>query len=351
MRRDLHVAFGNKEHLLRSFSEAPERQAVDWATSLKTRSVTLAPPVALAVVGYGLFGQGWQWSLVFPCLCWIVGQVLLQSLDVTVLFHKRFRRQIAVELMGTAVTLGMLLQWLPHVSATEVVWLLAVVTAGKAVVLRLWMADVLPHVKSEVDSSLLHRSVAFFLLGLTGLLGSRIDMYCVAGQLGDGEVARYQVLMNMLLYLQALANLILLPFLRDVYGMKLSTIRALALRFLGLGAVLSAVGVGAVWAVMTWGYALPVSGELLAYGYGYAAQIYLALPLIYGLYKAGDEMTVLQVNMAVVGLNFAGNLVLIPVMGSAGALLSSFVVQAGAAIFYFVAVSRLSTKLMLDAAE
>ena len=110
--------------------------------------------------------------------------------------------------------------------------------------------------------------------------------------------------------------------------------------FLGLGIALSVVGVAAVWAVMRYGYQLPVSLSLLAIGCAYVAQMFFALPLIYGLYKVGSESSVLRVNLAVVTLNAAGNLALIPLFGIEGALLSSFVVQAGAATWYYVAVRR-----------
>ena len=129
--------------------------------------------------------------------------------------------------------------------------------------------------------------------------------------------------------------------MRELYGLKIGSILSLAGRFFALGTVVTAVGIAAVWAVMHYGYKLPVSDALLWYGYGYVVQIYLGLPLIYGLYKVGRESLVLRVNIAVVVLNFAGNLALIPVMGLEGALLSSFVVQSAASLTYLFAVVRL----------
>jgi O-antigen/teichoic acid export membrane protein len=336
------IAFGNKEHLLRLFSTDDGDGPAAWASSLRTRTSLLGPAAVVAAVAYGRWGQGWALATVAPCIVWIVGQALLQSLDVAVLFHKRFGRQIAVEVAGTATVLVVLLSSLERLDAPLILWLLATVTTAKAIVLRLWFLDVLPIQSPQLRPGLLRESMAFFLLGVSGLLGSRVDLYCVAALLPDGEVARYQVLMNMLLYLQALSNLILLPFVREVYGMQLPKIRALSVRFLGLGAVLCAGGVAGVWVVMTHGYQLPISRTLLALGYGYALQMYLALPLVYGLYKAGRERLVLHANVVSVVLNFAGNMVMIPVMGIEGALLSSFVVQATVALVYLVAVSKLA---------
>ena len=329
------AAWGNKEHLLRAFSVAPDDASRAWATSLRTRAALIAPFAAAALVGYGILGQGWSPAILAPALLWIAGRIVVQSHDVVILYHRLFRAQIAVETTGTAVVLGVLLLTLPDISAAGILWLFAGVEVAKAVALRTLTGD---HVSiatgARADPSLLRESAPFLLLGLSGLLGSRVDLYCVAAALDAREVARYQVLINMLLYLQALSNFILLPFVRDVYAMELRAILGLAVRFTAAGAGLSAIGVGAVAALMRYAYRLPLEPELLAIGYLYVVQMYLALPLIYALYKAGRERVVLHSNIGVVAVNLVGNVLLIPRLGLVGALLSTMVVQTAAALLY-----------------
>lgn len=364
------IAWGNKEHLLREFSQGDSgvKSGTDsddgtnsaqsgaqsgsigglWLTSLVTRGTLLAPLCLAAALSYGWLGQGWGVDRLLPCAVWIVAQVLLQSLDVAVLFHKRFTRQIVVELLATGLMIAALWTQLPGADVATLLWLLAAATAAKALFLRFWLrADLRASASVSVEPALIRQALPFFLLGVTGLLGSRIDLYCVAAQLPDAEVARYQIVMNMLLYLQALSNLILLPFVREVYGMELVSIRSLAVRFTGLGAALALPGLALVWLAMRIGYQLPISLAFVGLGYVYVVQMFAALPLIYGLYKSGSEAVVLRMNVAMVVLNFAGNLALIPVWGLEGALLSSAAVQTGGAVAYWLVVSRKVEKVAL----
>ena len=335
------AAWGNKEHLLRAFSLKPHESGQLWTTSLTTRTVAIGPLAAAAVTIYGLWGQGWSIAVLAPALVWVGAQILAQSHDVLILYHRAFRLQIAAEVSATVVVLGALLWALPDIDAAGILWLLAGTTATKAVALRLLLAARLGDTfGAGLDFGLLRRSAPFLLLGLSGLLGSRVDLYCVAAMLDAREVARYQVLIKMLLYLQALSNLILLPFVRDIYTMGTDDILGLTWRFTALGAGLSAFGVAAVWALMAFAYQLPVGAALIAIGYAYVVQMYLALPLIYALYKDGHERVVLNANIAMVACNLAGNLVLIPRLGLVGALLSTLVVQTCGALWYLGRVVR-----------
>ncbi len=342
------IAWGNKEHLLRQFSTTDSGHGTAWLSSLVTRFTQVLPPVCAGVIGYGLWIQDWSAAVIAPCLLWIVAQSVVQSHEVVVLFHRVFKRQIAVELTGTGAIIATLIAVLPAISAVELLWLFAAVTVAKAVALHALTRRLLGDLSTiAADGGLLRATAAFFLLGLTGMLVSRVDLYTVAALLDAAELARYQVLLNMLLYLQMMANLILMPFVRDVYGMSVADIHKLAGRFVALGAVLSAGGVAVVGLVVHYGYQMPVDAPLLAIAYGYVLQMYLAVPMMYSLFKTNSESTVLKVSVAIIATNLAGNLALIKRFGLHGALFSSFLVSFGGALFY----TWLSARLRADEAN
>jgi hypothetical protein len=155
------------------------------------------------------------------------------------------------------------------------------------------------------------------------MLQSRADLYAVTAYLPKGDVARYQVFVNLLIYLQTVANFVLTPFLKSLFRLNYAAIQRLSLRLLALGALLLIPALPAVYLVLVAWYHFDVSPVLVALGGLVVLPVFFYLPVIYALYKAGQQARVVAVNALGIAASLGLALALLPSLGLAGAVLAN----------------------------
>jgi len=331
------IGWGNQEYLLRQFSRAPARLGQAWQSSLLTRLLLL--PLFTAVA----FILGWPAQQAVLATAWTVGLVMAQSFNALVVYRRAFLAALAVELASTVVTLAVVLAQGPALSVDSLLLLFAVTSLARALALGLIFRQDISQapepggasgLRQRIDLRYFGLALPFFLLGLSGLLQSRIDLYSVSFFLSEQEVGQYQVFLSLLLYLQATANFILQPYVKSIYRLDETIIWKIALRLFGLGWLLIVPAMLAVaWVLATlYGFSPPPSFIVL--GGLYVLPIFFDLPIIYALYKADRTTTVIVVNLTGFTVNLLLNIWLLPRVGLVGAILASTLVHWGAFAFY-----------------
>jgi len=324
------VYWGNKEYLLRAFSRRPGDLAALWQTAVFTRW----PLYLLFMAVMALWGWPVSWLLLI--WVWGAGLVVAQSVEVLVLYRRAFLFALAVEL-GTVILLlaGVLLRG-QALSVTGLLLLFTLTQVGKAAVFLLhFRADVLRSLRGRLDPAYLALAFPFLLLGLSGLLQSRIDLYSVSYFMDPTAVGQYQVLTGFLLYIQAMANFILLPFVKTVYRLETAVIHKISWRLFGLGLILVPPAVALIGWLLRHLYRFDLAPLLLIVGGLYALPIFFTLPIIYALYKADMQRQVLYVNLVNTGLNLGLNILWIPQWGLLGALLATTLTSWLTLLFYW----------------
>lgn len=343
------VGWGNKEQVLRALARdgAPLQAAV--IGNLRARLLALGPVAALGCVGFG-FAVGWSPQVLVAGLVFLLARAIAQSFEAMIAHQQRFLRAAAVDgAVGFMLLVGV---WQLGVgvpallalhAAAEVLRALALVAAFPEVrvpaTLPLGTASVAP---APGPAALLREGAPFFLLSAAGMLGSRVDLYCVSALLPAAEVARYQVLQSGLLWLQSIAGLLLLPFIRAVYGMGHVQLFRLNLQLLAVGAGVAVVGVFALGELLERAHGFAIDGPVRVVGALFVAQMFAQVPAIYALYKAGRERSVLLTSAAILIGNLGLSLVLLPLWGVLGALTASAVVGWIAALSYLARSRSLS---------
>jgi hypothetical protein len=160
-------------------------------------------------------------------------------------------------------------------------------------------------------------------VNLVGTVNSKVDLWLVTAMSSSQEVARYHILSNLLLALQAVAPLAIAPFARSLYRMPSRALRQLTITGLGWGLPASLAAVVAV-----------IMGLRSAYGFdlsmwhGVAAVVVVLpvfgyLPRIYLLFKYKRERAVAVTTLAAALVNGACTAFLVPRLGILGALVGT----------------------------
>jgi O-antigen/teichoic acid export membrane protein len=324
------VNWGNKEYLLRAFSRKPGRLAELWQCAFFTR----------CLLYFGFMGVMalWGWPVSWLLLIWMwgAGLMLAQSFEVLVLYRRLFVFALAVEIGVSLVLLTGVIATGSQLTVTGLVAFFMLAQVGKAAAFLLrFRAQVLSQVSGRFDPAYFGLALPFFLLGFTGMLQSRIDLYSVSYFMNQADVGQYQVLTGFLLYIQALANFVLLPFVKTVYRLKIVVIHKISWRLFGLGLFIVPPAVVLIAWLLRHLYHFDLSPMLFIVGGLHVLPIFFTLPIIYALYKADLQRQVLYVNLVNIGLNVALNILWIPRWGLLGALLATALTSWLTLVYYW----------------
>jgi O-antigen/teichoic acid export membrane protein len=316
------LVWGNKDYLLREFSRQPARIKAAWQSNLLTRLLLIGAvaPLALAL--------GIPAPRAALLLLWLLASVIDQAHEALVVYHKAFVGQMLVDLGGLGLLLAGVLWRGGSLSLDALIGLFALVEVAKAAALLLWRRPlVFKRAALRIDPAYFRLALPFFLLGLSGMLQSRIDQYCVNLWLSRREVAHYQVYTNFLLYLQTMAALLLAPFLKGMYRLRPEVLLGMARRLL-LGGLVGIVPAMAGLALILAGlYQIDLPLSTLLLGGLSVLPTYYYSPIIYALYNAGRQSTVLRITVAAIAINLLFSLALLPVWRMDGALAGNLVAQ------------------------
>jgi O-antigen/teichoic acid export membrane protein len=319
------IAWGNRDFLLRAFSREPARIAAAWQSSLLTRAALFVPLVL--IVG----AAGWPFTRVLAALIWSAAFVVYQSHEVVIVYRRAFGFSIVLESLGFGALLGAIVGLRQALTVDHLIALFAAMYVAKAAAL-VWhfrsttLSDKAP-VKSRVTARYYGQALPFMLVGLAGLIHSRIDLYSVSLLLSPSDVGHYEIFSGLLLYFQALASFVLLPFVKSLYRLDYPAIRRIARRLFAVGALLVGPFLIAAAGLLHVIYRFDFAPLFYLFGGLYVLPMYWYAPIIYALYKANRQSTVLTVNLAGIGLKLALNLLLLPRLGLLGAVVSVGVVQ------------------------
>jgi O-antigen/teichoic acid export membrane protein len=320
-----HIAgWGNKDYLLREFSLNPARLAANWQTSLFTRLMLLLPAVPIALL-----------TLPVPrailVLIWTLALVLDQSFDVLIQYRKDFAYSIGVEVAG----LGLLaISIFASGAAIDVDRLIALFSgvnlikpAAYFIRYRRYLVTRSDRRPGHIEWRYFSLAFSFFLLGLTGLLQSRIDLYTVSAFLSKAELGQYQVFMTFMLYLQSISNFVVGPFVKNIYRLNYRATLSIATKLFVLGALVLLPGLAFVQVVLRVHYRIDLPMMFIVAGGLMAWPIYFYLPTIYALYKAGWQASVVKVNGLGIGVSLITSLILLPRVGMIGAVIGAALAQ------------------------
>lgn len=319
------IAWGNREFLLRAFSREPARLAAAWQSSLLTRALLFLPYAALVLLAQ------WPIGRAAAVLVWSAAFVIYQSHEAVIVYRRAFGFSLVVESIGFGGLLTAIAVTPPTLTADQLIVFFAAMYVFKAAAL-LW------HFRSttlndavgagrRINLHYFGQALPFLLVGLAGLVHSRIDLYSVSALLPPADVGRYEIFSGFLLYGQAAASFILLPFVRSLYRLNYAAIMQIARRLFTVGALVLVPFLAVVAGLLRVIYHFDFAPVFYVFGGLYILPMYFYAPIIYALYKGNRPSTVLAINVAGLTLKLALNLILLPRLGLLGAVISVGAVQ------------------------
>ncbi|MEO1435896.1 MAG: hypothetical protein AAFV80_10195, partial [Bacteroidota bacterium] len=263
--------------------------------------------------------------LYLPLSLWLLAQMVYQSFQVLILYHRRFTLAGMVELIGFSVVLVSVWSVPGNLPKELLVWAFAASFIVRSMLLFATMNPGQP--TFGLDRTFLRACFPFFLIGLSGMLQSKTDLYIVNFMMEDVEVGLYQIVITIYLFYQAAAGFLLEPLARNLYRAKSTVFRKLGRSMAIFGLLLLVLTLPLQYLVFEWFYGFPLSWDYYLYGCLFAFPVFLYLPIIYRLYKVKKEGRVMMLNFMAAVVNGGYTWILLSQMGLTGALLGSALAQ------------------------
>ncbi|MBK6774297.1 MAG: hypothetical protein IPG74_00100 [Flavobacteriales bacterium] len=309
--------WGSKDLLLREFARMPDRVLDLWRASAITRAVPWIV-CALMLTRSGLIlKDAWAMS-------WLVGLVLANNVEPLIIWGKKFAGAAVADAMGLGVQVAIIL-WNQYLDADTICLSFAGNQIARALIL--WSVVGFPSLGHafRLFNMRMHLLTAlpFFLIGFSGLLASRIDLYTANVLLDRAEVGRYQIVASLFIQFQALAALVVTPLTKDLYRLNIESVSRYArrMRMWALAGLLPMCAIA--WAVLTFLFKFELSWGVYAAAGALVWPVFAYVPMMNQLYKHHRELSVMWANFAAAALTCGLTLVLLPKLGIAGGLLAA----------------------------
>ena len=255
------LSWGNYDYLLRKFSNAPGKMYHAFVSNFLSRSLLL-PFSLLLLFFFPLHIALWAIVLVLLTFCYA-------SLLPLVVYHQKFTAQVIAETVSFVIIFGSIF----YVKIFELEIFLQIYTIAIAVklfILSLQLNFWRERFSAKISLKEFKLGLPFFILGLSGFLISKSDIYIVDSFLEKSQLAEYQLLITSFLMLQALSAYIIIPFTKHVYRVSDEVVQKMKYRLYAASVPLVVVGGIVIWFVMEYfvelgfGYEYYVVGALLA---------------------------------------------------------------------------------------
>ena len=292
------LGWGNRDHLLRKYSQEPGKMYHAFFSNFLSRCLLL-PFALLFLLFFPIHISFWAILLVLLTFTY-------SSLSTLVVYHQKFSAQLLAEIIAFAIIFGSVF-YLETFDLETFLKIYTTAIAAKLIILSAQMNFWKERFSATISIQEFKDGLPFFILGLSGWLMSKVDIYIVAFYLEKSQLAEYQLLITAFLMLQALAGYITIPFTKHVYRMSDDMVQKIKYKLYAVAIPLTILGGFLIWFIMEYFVELGFSYEYYFVGGWIALPCYFYTLNIMELMKDHKEHTIIYISF----LGFLVNISLI----------------------------------------
>ncbi|WNM19374.1 polysaccharide biosynthesis protein [Flavobacterium capsici] len=281
------INWGNKEYLLRKFSEQPNKIGAAFSENMTTRFPLV---VIFSITGFLFFPIQFGFWIVI----WLVGRFLNHSVEALILFQKEFDKSIVIE-VGSFIIFGVSFYFLK--AKIDVYSLLIIYSSYqffKGFFYFIIFKKFFLLQKSVFKIDYFKSSFPFFLLSILGFLASKIDVYIIENIGNNTITAEYQIINSLLVFTMSITVFIYAPFTKMLYRNTDNVIEKSQKALATIGLVIVPVALFVISIILKY-YIKTNFGFiffLIAFMYVYPSYVY-GLDIV-NLFKQHQEKTVVR---------------------------------------------------------
>lgn len=304
--------FGNKDFLVREYSQKPSSISQTFFTNLIFRSIFLLLPLLLFIF------LPYKTALLGILLSILI--FIYQSFESLVIYYQKFLQQLFSEIVGLITVLIPLL-FINDLKTNELLSIYCLSFLFKILILFPKLEIKIRAAKFGFSLDQIKLSFPFFLIGLSGWLSSKIDLYLVNIYLPSNELAKYQLLTTAFLMIHSLAALIIYPYSKHIYRLKTLSVKKIKRKLALLSFPVIVVCSICIWILLEFLVRINLSINYYILEAISCFPIYFFIVDLLVFYKNKNEKKVVYINFTASIIGLLLSIILIPFYRIYGALI------------------------------
>ncbi|MHA7057577.1 lipopolysaccharide biosynthesis protein [Aquimarina sp. M1] len=282
------LGWGNRDHLLREYSKEPGKMYHTFFSNFLSRSLLL--PFSL------LFFLFFPVTIAFWAVLFVLLTFIYSSLSTLVVYHQKFSAQLLAEILAFVIIFGSIF-YFEIFNLEKFLKVYVIATTTKLIALSIQMNFWKEAFTAKISFQEFKAGFPFFLLGLSGWLISKVDIYMVDFYLEKSQLAEYQLLITAFLMLQALSAYITIPFTKHVYRLSDKVVQKVKYKLYALALPLTLLGGFTIWFIMEYFVKLGFTTAYYFVGGFIALPCYFYTLNIIELIKSYKEQTIIYISI------------------------------------------------------
>lgn len=312
------LKWSGQNYMIKEFSKNPSKIYSLFYSNLIERSLFLIPGLVLFFV--------FPKPVALASFLFLLLLHIYNSFDSLLVYYQKFSLQFLIELIGfCTVVFG--LYAMKTASVNLIIYWFCISLFIKIVLLLLFFRSALTKTALEINWSNIYLTLPFFLIGFSGWLASKVDLYVVNYYFTKEKLAAYQLLATSFLMLQSVSGYLIMPFHKHLFRLPKKTIHKIKSK-LALAAfpLIAVSGIG-IWLFLEKIMMLHFSVSFYILGALSAIPSFYYAVDIMQLYRKNKEKTIVKLCFICIIISLLSMILFIPVFDIFGVLFSVFLTQ------------------------
>ncbi|WP_299136643.1 hypothetical protein [uncultured Tenacibaculum sp.] len=313
--------WGNRSFLLRTFSENPKEMISNWQNLFLART----PIFFLTTISIVIL---FSWQLIPFLILWLLGIFIYNSILSITYYYRDYFISVIIEAFGFIIIISQLIIYQENLNLTILIRSYSIGIIFKMILSIIYYSKFFYFKSLKIKFKILKTSFPFFILGLTGFLHSKIDVYTYSLFHKGQPLGEYQIISGFFVFASSFISLLLFPFIKNFYRLKSNSILKLKKIIIRYGIFINLVIILIIHNVLRLGFQIYLSPIQISIGYLISFPPYVYTTHIYHLLKIKKENIVVKISLYSFLLNLVISLTLLYLdYNITGILLASAIAQ------------------------
>lgn len=310
--------WSGQNYLLKEFSKNTSGYLNIFYSNVLERSVFLLPSMVLFFV--------FPFHVALSAVIVLVLLFIYNSYEVLIVYNQKFQLQFIAEITGMIIIfIGFFL--FPEFNLTTIFYVFSISYLTKSVFLFLNFNHSFKNICIGFSYKNLIQSFPFFLIGFSGWLASKCDIYVVSGFFFKKELSEYQMLISCFLMLQAIPAYLVLPINKHLFRLPQNVIKKIKKKLIWFALPIIVLSSFLIWFVMS--YLVHIQFSFIIYFFAAFSTVptFFYIVDVMQLYKKNKEKEIMKLSFITAFLSLIALFLLVPNFRILGAIISICLAQ------------------------
>lgn len=310
--------WSGQNYLIKEFSKNTSAYLNIFYSNILERSLLLVPSIILFFV--------FPFQVALSAVILIVLLFIYNSFEALIIYNQKFQLQFLTEITGMIIIfIGFVI--FPVFSLTTIFYVLGVSCLVKICMLLVTFKPSFGKINISFSFMNLAHTFPFFLIGFSGWLASKCDIYVVSIFFFKKELSEYQILISCFLMLQAIPAYLILPVNKHLFRLSQISIKKIKKKLALIAVPIVVLSSLLIWFVLT--FFIQIQFSFLIYFFAILATVpaFLYAVDMMQLYKKNKEKIIIKLSFITASLNLILLFLLTPNFRILGAIISICIAQ------------------------